>query len=105
MPTDLSFIRRADSSVFEARLADGTLAGSLNFSVTADGDWRLVHTAVEPAFEGRGVGGFLARATLQAARDAGVQVLPDCSFVAGYIARHTEWADLVPADLRRGYGL
>lgn len=105
MPADLTLVRRPDQSVFEARIADGKVAGSLTFHLTEEGHWRIEHTVVQPRFEGQGVGGFLARGALQAAREAQVQVLPDCSFIASYLARHPEDAELVPQVLRRKYGL
>ncbi|MEV1200449.1 N-acetyltransferase, partial [Microbispora rosea] len=39
-------------------------------------------------------------AALDAARDAGLSVLPFCPFVKRYIERHPDYLDLVPADQR-----
>lgn len=58
----------------------------------------FTHTGVPGALEGRGVGSALARAGLEWARTAGKRVVPLCPFVAAYVARHPEYADLV----RRG---
>ena len=55
----------------------------------------LVHTEVDPAFEGHGVAGHLAAFALDAARAAGSSVVPRCAYVAHYIERHPEYADLV----------
>ncbi|WP_377267219.1 GNAT family N-acetyltransferase [Peterkaempfera sp. SMS 1(5)a] len=52
------------------------------------------HTEVEPAFEGRGVGGSLARAALEDARARGLPVLATCPFIAVWMVRHPEYADL-----------
>ncbi len=38
-------------------------------------------------------------------RDRGLAVLPDCPFVRGWIAKHPDYADLVPADRRADYDL
>jgi predicted GNAT family acetyltransferase len=65
----------------------------------------FVHTEIDDAFEGRGLGSILVRAALDAARSRGLAVRPDCPFVRGYIARHPEYLDLVPADLRPRVGL
>ena len=65
----------------------------------------LVHTEVDPAYEGRGVGSALVRGMLDAARERGADVLPYCPFVRDWIARHAEYADLVPADRREGFRL
>jgi predicted GNAT family acetyltransferase len=55
----------------------------------------FTHTGVPKELEGRGVGGALARAALEYARSQDLAVRPVCPFVAAYIARHPEYADLV----------
>ncbi len=55
----------------------------------------LTHTVVEPSAEGRGIGSALASAALEAARAEGRRVVPECSFMAGWIDEHPEYADLV----------
>jgi predicted GNAT family acetyltransferase len=65
----------------------------------------LPHTVVPDAFAGRGVGGDLARAALEYARAEGLKVVPTCSFIAGWISRRPEYADLVHPDYRARLGL
>ena len=65
----------------------------------------FTHTEIDDAFEGRGLGSTLVRAALDAARTRGLAVRPDCPFVRGYVARHTEYLDLVPEELRPRLGL
>lgn len=55
----------------------------------------FVHTEVPAELEGQGVGGKLAQAALEYARTNQLKVVPRCPFVAGYIARHPEYADMV----------
>jgi uncharacterized protein len=55
----------------------------------------FVHTVVEPAFEGKGVGGRLAAGALDDVRAHGLTVIPRCPFIAGYIERHPAYHDLV----------
>jgi len=57
----------------------------------------LVHTEVPAALGGRGLGSVLARAALDAARERGLKVRATCPFVAAYLARHPEYADLLEA--------
>lgn len=59
----------------------------------------LIHTYVPPAYEGQGIGRELVRAVLEDIRGKGLQVVPQCSFVAHYIRRNPEWEELlyVPA--------
>ncbi|HET7327952.1 MAG TPA: GNAT family N-acetyltransferase [Nocardioidaceae bacterium] len=65
----------------------------------------LVHTEVDPAFEGEGLGSKLARGALDEARSRRLPVLPVCSFIAGYIQRHDEYVDLVPSTRRTEFGV
>lgn len=55
----------------------------------------FTHTEVPMALQGRGIGSRLVRGALEAARTEGLKVVPRCSFVSEYIARHPEFADLV----------
>ncbi|WP_424185811.1 GNAT family N-acetyltransferase [Actinokineospora sp. G85] len=77
---------------FEA-VVDGQVAGYAEY-MHGDGLVVLPHTVVEPAFEGKGVGGALARAALDNARSRGVRVLATCPFIAGWMKRHPEYLDL-----------
>ena len=62
----------------------------------------FTHTEVDPAFGGRGLGGRLVAFALDETRAQGLSVVPLCSFVAAYIARHPEYGELVdPADEER----
>ena len=85
--------------------AYGRLAGLAQYRLTDPGLIVFIHTEIDDAFEGRGLGSILVRAALDAARSRGLAVRPDCPFVRGYIARHPEYLDLVPADLRPRFGL
>jgi predicted GNAT family acetyltransferase len=60
-----------------------------------DGVIDLLHTEVPPAAEGKGIAGALARYALEDARASGLRVIPSCPYVAAYIRRHPEYADLV----------
>ncbi|MCX4745431.1 N-acetyltransferase [Kitasatospora sp. NBC_01287] len=77
---------------FEAEV-DGKPAG---FAAYIRNDNLVVypHTVVDPAFEGQGVGGTLARAALDDARERGLPVLATCPFVHGWMERHPEYQDL-----------
>ncbi|WP_327047234.1 MULTISPECIES: GNAT family N-acetyltransferase [unclassified Microbispora] len=84
--------------------ADGVLAGFAAYGLDGQAI-SFTHTEIDSAFEGRGLGSTLVRAALDAARDAGLSVLPYCPFVRRYIARHREYVDLVPADRRARFSL
>ena len=60
------------------------------------GDRRVfTHTLVPPELRGRGNAEQLVRAALADVRGAGLKVVPACSYVARFIGRHREYADLV----------
>jgi len=55
----------------------------------------FTHTLVPARIEGRGVGSRLIRGALDAARDQGLKVVPQCPFVRTYIDRHPAYRDLL----------
>jgi predicted GNAT family acetyltransferase len=87
---------------FEAKLEGETAL--TEFNLLRD-TMVVLHTEVPPAFEGRGVGSRLAKATLGYAREHGLKVKPICPFVSAYIQKHPEWQDLVHEDFRAKLGL
>lgn len=77
---------------FEAKV-DGALA-LLEYRLRGD-TIQFLHTEVPTEAEGKGIGGQLAQAGLEYARENKLKVAPLCSFVADYIRRHPEYLDLV----------
>ena len=59
------------------------------------GKLALVHTEVPEELSGQGIGSALVKYALNYARDNQLVVLPYCPFVASYVARHSEWDDIV----------
>lgn len=53
------------------------------------------HTEIDPEFGGRGLGTTLIAAALADTRAAGKRIVPTCSFVAAYAAKHAEYRELV----------
>jgi predicted GNAT family acetyltransferase len=60
----------------------------------------FLHTEVPESMSGHGVGQALARFALDDARRLGLEVVPQCPFIAAYIRRHREYLDLVPPAAR-----
>lgn len=73
---------------------DGKLAGFVDYTA-GDGVIALVHTEVDDAFGGQGVGGRLAQGALDDIRRQAKSVSPVCPFIKGYIEKHAEYQDLV----------
>ena len=103
--TDPTILDDPEQARFEVH-ADGRVAGFAQYRLEDPGWIVFTHTEIDDAFEGRGLGSTLVRAALDAARARGLAVRPDCPFVRGYIARHTDtYLDLVPEELRARLGL
>lgn len=100
---DVQVIDEPDHERF-ALYADGELAGIAEYR-RRPGVLAFTHTEVDPAYEGKGLGSVLARAALDQARAAGLGVLPFCPFINGWIAKHPDYVDLVPADMRKEFDL
>ncbi|MEG3181605.1 GNAT family N-acetyltransferase [Sphingomonas sp. LT1P40] len=67
---------------------------------TIDGDvMTFTHTIVPPALEGRGIASRLILHALTDVRARGMTLIAKCSFVAAYIRKHPEWADLLAEPL------
>ncbi|WP_109474087.1 GNAT family N-acetyltransferase [Ornithinimicrobium cavernae] len=78
---------------YEAHL-DGRLAGFVDYHPTTELR-ALTHTEVDTAFEGQGVGGALARATLDDIRERGTKALVTCPFLLAWVGRNPEYADVL----------
>lgn len=63
--------------------------------VMHDGKQVLTHTLVPVELRGRGLAEALVRTALNDARAAGRKVVPACSYVARFIEKNPEFADLV----------
>ena len=55
----------------------------------------FTHTEVPSALSGQGIGSKLARGALEQVRGRGLKVVPKCPFIAAFIAKNAEFADLV----------
>ena len=88
----MTVVDNQEAHRFEAQLPGGTAL--LNYRLT-DGAIVFTHTEVPKALEGHGVGNALVRFALDSARARGLTVVPLCPFVAAFIRRHAEYADLI----------
>ena len=60
----------------------------------------FIHTEVPEALEGHGIAAKMAKTALDDARARHLAVIPLCPYVASYIRRHPDYADMVPAEYR-----
>ncbi len=93
----------AQAGRFEIHV-DGRRAGLATYR-RSGAELSILHTEIDPDYEGRGLGSTLARQALDMVRAAGGSVLPYCPFFRAYLRRHPEYADLVPAGQRARFGL
>jgi predicted GNAT family acetyltransferase len=75
-------------------LVDGEVGGLAAYRVR-DGVTVITHSEVDPRFRGQGLGGELARRTLDALRSRGARVYPACPFFARYVVDHPEYSDII----------
>jgi predicted GNAT family acetyltransferase len=72
----------------------GRLVGVADYRVERD-VVVLPHTEIDPALRGLGLGAELVRAALDAIRGDDRLVVPQCSYVATFIAEHPDYQDLL----------
>jgi predicted GNAT family acetyltransferase len=90
---DLRVVDNPQASRYELWLG-ATRAGVINYR-SEPGAILLVHTEVDPAFEGQGLGARLVAGALGDLRARGRKLVPLCPFVRAYLRRHPEDGDLV----------
>ncbi|MEU6810084.1 GNAT family N-acetyltransferase [Streptomyces sp. NPDC046831] len=75
-------------------VGDGEVVGHIEYFVLDSAGHALVpvHAIVEPAHEGKGIAGSLARELYGIARREGVAVAPLCPYVAKWAERHPDEA-------------
>ncbi len=82
-----------DESRFEAYV-DGRLAGYSAY-LLAGNTLTFLHTEVDDAYEGQGVGSSLVRQSLDQLREReGLRVTASCPFVRAWMRQHPEYLDL-----------
>jgi uncharacterized protein len=102
MPTEepqIVITDNRDERRYEIR-AGGELAGFSEYSREPN-VLTFLHTEIDPAFEGRGLGSKLAGAALDDARAQHAQLIPLCPFIAAYIGGHPGYDDIVAPSHRR----
>ncbi|MDR7253003.1 putative GNAT family acetyltransferase [Nocardioides sp. BE266] len=92
---DIKFADAPGRSRYELTSGDDVI-GFIDYAL-ADGVITMIHTEVGEAYSGQGHAATLARSALDDARSRGLSVVPSCPYVAAYIRKHEEYADLVKA--------
>jgi uncharacterized protein len=87
-----------EASRYELRDGD-RMIGELAYR-RRDGRLALIHTEVDEALEGRGLGSRLVEQALADARREGLEVVPLCPFVDWFVRQHPEYRDVLAAGER-----
>ena len=85
---------RHDLQAHRFAITIDSVEGHLDYELDDGGAMRITHTIVPPAIGGRGVAGLLVRAALDHARNAGLKVVPRCSYADAWMRRHPAYGDL-----------
>jgi predicted GNAT family acetyltransferase len=91
--SDLTVADNAEAQRYEARLGS-ELVGIVGYHLEP-GQITLIHTEVDPAFEGKGIASRLLAAALDDIRRRDLSMVPVCPFVQSFLRRHREYGDLV----------
>ncbi|MEE1751401.1 GNAT family N-acetyltransferase [Streptomyces sp. SP18CS02] len=92
-PAAAPTVRQVDPRHRYEILVDGTSAG---FTAYRDRDEQRVfhHTEIDDAFAGQGLASTLVRNALNDVRNSGKRVVPVCPYVAKFLRKHDEFADI-----------
>ena len=85
---ELSVVDVPDARRFEARLGSQRI-GYTKYVIREDAI-AVIHTEIDPSFEGKGYGSQLAKAVLNDVTARGVRVIVHCPFIAAYVRRHPD---------------
>lgn len=89
----IEIVDRRDRGRYEISV-EGRLAGISTYEL-GHGEITFIHSEVDPAFAGRGLGSRLAAHALDDARARSLSVRPVCPFIRRYIRSHPEYQALV----------
>ena len=87
MTDDSVRIERDDEAQRYEMFVGDALAGRVEFHLRP-GRIVFIHTIIDPAFEGQGLGSRLARHVLDDAVARGERIVPRCPFIAAYLRGH-----------------
>ena len=79
-------------------LVDTTFAGFTHY-LHQEGALVFDHTVIKEEFGGQGLASKLVRATLEDVRAHHLRIVPLCEYVAAWLEKHPDYADLVDRDL------
>ncbi|MFB7571270.1 GNAT family N-acetyltransferase [Streptomyces sp. NPDC056165] len=92
-PSTAATVQRADAKHRYEILVDGKRAGLTAYRDR--GEQRVFyHTEIDDAFAGQGLASRLVQEALTDVRESGKRIVPVCPYVAKFLKRHEEFADI-----------
>ncbi|MGW4823860.1 GNAT family N-acetyltransferase [Streptomyces sp. NPDC004227] len=92
-PSTVPTVQRADAKHRYEILVDGKRAGLTAYRDR--GEQRVFyHTEIDDAFAGQGLASRLVQEALTDVRESGKRIVPVCPYVAKFLKRHEEFADI-----------
>ncbi len=88
----MEVVRNPAENRFEVWV-DGKLA-KLDY-IESDDTIVMTHVGVPIEFRGQGIAGVITRAGLEYAKSKSLRVIPMCSYVAAYLRRNPQYANLI----------
>ena len=74
---------------------DGKRMGFLSYEWASDTVFAIMHTVVEPAFQGRGVARELLNVAVSYARENGYKIRPICPYAENVLDRDPSFSDVI----------
>ncbi|MGV9314567.1 GNAT family N-acetyltransferase [Streptomyces sp. NPDC003691] len=92
-PTSAPVVRHADTRHRYEILVDGDRAGLTAYR-DRDDQRVFFHTEIDDAYGGRGLAATLVEQALTDVRATGMRIVPVCPYVAKFLTKHREFADI-----------
>ncbi|NEA57428.1 N-acetyltransferase [Streptomyces sp. SID13666] len=92
-PAATPTVQRVDTKHRYEILVDGKTAGHTAYR-DHDNQRVFYHTEIDDAFAGQGLASVLVQQALSDVRAAGKRIVPVCPYVAKFLKRHDEFADI-----------
>lgn len=84
-----SVVRNVEKNRYDV-FFDGELAGFTEY-IERDNDTDFIHTEIDDAFAGKGLGGVLARQAIEDVIARGRTITAHCPFIRGWLDKHPEY--------------
>lgn len=92
-PPTHRIVQRADAEHRYEIVVDGRRAGLTAYR-DRGGQRVFFHTEIDDAFAGQGLATELVQGALADVRESGKRIVPVCTYVARFLERHDEFADI-----------